>query len=83
MRGEPAQERQVRDDAADLGLAQRGREAVVRLDARLAVGDELRDHRVVRGADLVAFLDARVDADACRQPQPKRATAASNTTIAT
>ena len=31
------------------------------------VGDELRDHRVVREADLVSLLDAGVDANAGRQ----------------
>src|SRR3546814_4769646 len=31
--------------------------------ARAAVGDQLGDHRVVIGADPVAFLDARIDAD--------------------
>ena len=46
------------------------REPVERLVARLAVRDQLRDHRVVGDADLVALLDAGVDADAGRQPQP-------------
>ena len=32
-------------------------------------GDQLGDHRVVARADLVAFLDPRVDADARRQPE--------------
>ena len=46
------------------------REPVVRLGARRPVRDQLRDHRVVRRADLVALLDARVDAHARRQAQP-------------
>ena len=46
------------------------REPVERLLARVAGGDELRDHRVVRGADLVALAHAGVDADPLRQPQP-------------
>ena len=67
---EPAQEGQGGDDAFDLDRGERVAETVERLVARLAVGDQLRDHRVVAGADLVAFLDACVDADAVRQAQP-------------
>ena len=44
-------------------VGERGREPVERLVARRGVRDQLRDHRVVRGADLVALLDAGVDAD--------------------
>ena len=72
MRDEPAQERQVRDHALDLGLCERGAEPVERLGARVAVGDQLRDHRVVGEPDLVAFLDARVHADTRRQPKPRQ-----------
>ena len=46
------------------------REPVERLVARLAVRDQLRDHRVVGEPDLVALLDAGVDADSVGQPQP-------------
>ena len=70
MRDEPAQERQVRRHAADLGLAQRSAECVVGLRAGRPVGDQLRDHRVVGRPDLVALLDAGVDADTGRQTQP-------------
>ena len=66
MRDEPAQERQVRDDALDLGLRERCAEPVERLLSRLAVRDQLRDQRVVGDPDLVALLDARVDADPVR-----------------
>ena len=38
--------------------------------ARLAVRDELGDHRVVGDTDLVALGHARVDAHAVGQPQP-------------
>src|SRR5581483_3975289 len=67
------EERQVRRDAADLRLAQRGCEPVEGLGTVRAVRDELRDHRVVRRADLVALRDAGVDADAGREPQPLNA----------
>ena len=70
MRDEPAEERQVRRHAADLGLRERVREPGERLGARRPVRDQLRDHRVVAEPDLVALLDARVDADARRQAQP-------------
>jgi len=67
---EPAEEGQVGDDALDLGLVERGGKPVERLFARVAVRDQLRDHRVVGGADLVALLDARVDANVRGQPEP-------------
>ncbi len=70
MPDEPAEKREIRRDAADLRLLQSLRQAVERLLARVAGGDELRDHRVVRGADLVALAHARVDTDPFRQPQP-------------
>src|SRR2546423_851702 len=41
-----------------------------RLRPRLPRRDELRDHRVVRGADLVALAHSRVDADPLGQAQP-------------
>ncbi len=63
MRDEPAQEREVGGDAADLRLPQRLRETVERLPARVAGGDQLRDQRVVRAADLVALAHAGIDAD--------------------
>ncbi len=70
MRHEPAQERQVRGHAADLGPGERLAEKIERLVARLAVGDQLREQRVVREGHLVALLDSRVDADAVGKAQP-------------
>ena len=67
---EPAEKGQVGDDAADLGLLERVRKAGESLPAGRPVRDQLRDQRVVRRADLVAFRDARVDPDAVWQPQP-------------
>ena len=46
------------------------REPIERLGARLGVRDQLRDHRVIGDADLVALLDAGIDADPGWQPQP-------------
>ena len=66
---EPAEERQVRRQAFDLGLGQRVAQTQQRLVARRAVGDELGDHRVVGDPDLVALLDSRVDSDSARQAQ--------------
>ena len=45
---------------------ERARAAGDRLLARVAVRDQLRDHRVVARPDLVALVDARVDAHAGR-----------------
>ena len=73
MPDEPAQEGQVRDDAFDLGLGERLGEPVEGLRARLAVRDQLGDHRVVGDPDLVAFLDSRVDANAVGQAEPLQA----------
>ena len=70
MRHQPAQKREVRRDTPDLRLLQRLRQAVERLLARVPGRDELRDHRVVRGADLVPFAYPRVDADSLREPKP-------------
>ena len=70
MPDEPAQKREIRRDTADLRLLQRPREAVERLLSRVSGGDELGDHRVVRGADLVTFAHPRIDADPVGQPQP-------------
>ena len=70
MGDEPAQEGQVRRDAADLGLGKRVSEPRERLGPRRPVRDQLRDHRVVADADLVALLDAGIDADPCREAQP-------------
>ena len=67
---EPAQERQVGDEALDLGLVERMPEPLERLLARPSVRDQLRDHRVVADPDLVALLDAGVDPDRLGQPQP-------------
>ena len=49
--------------------ASASRELRERLLPSLAVRDQLRDHRVVGERDLVAFLDACVDADTRRQAQ--------------
>ena len=70
MPDEPAQEREIGRDAFDLRFLQSVAETVEGLVARRAVRDQLRDHRVVRDADLVALCHARVDADPFRQPQP-------------
>ena len=70
VRDEPAEEREVRRHAADLGLGERVCEPRERLCPRRAVGDQLRDHRVVADADLVAFLDAGVHADPGRKAEP-------------
>src|SRR2546427_6976000 len=69
MRDQPAQEGQVGDDSLDLGLGQRISEPVERLVARRLRRDQLRDHRVVGDADLVALLDPSVDPDSCWEPQ--------------
>src|SRR6266498_69761 len=69
MGDEPAQEREVRRHALHHRLGECVPQAVERLGARGAVGNQLRDHRVVREADLVALLDAAVDADIDRKPQ--------------
>ena len=64
---EPAEERNVRRHAADVGLGQSVGEEVERLRTRARVRDELRDHRVVGEADLVALLDPRVHPDGARR----------------
>ncbi len=69
MCDEPAEEGKVRRHAADLGLGERVAEPRERLGARRPVRDQLGDHRVVAEADLVAFLDARIDPDTRGQPQ--------------
>ena len=63
MRDEPAEEREVRRHALDDRLVESVGEQVERCVAIGGVCDELRDHRVVRRADLVALGDAGVDAD--------------------
>ena len=63
MAHEPAEERQVRRDAFDDGRVERLLEPRDRLVPVGAVGDQLGDQRVVREPDLVALLDAGVDAD--------------------
>ena len=70
MDDEPAKKREVRRHAGDLGLGERLAESLERLVPRRAARDQLRDHRVVGGADLVALLDARVDANVRGQPEP-------------
>src|SRR3546814_20844555 len=47
----------------DFDLRQGDDRGLDRRVALAAVGDQLGDHRVVIGADPVAFLDARIDAD--------------------
>ena len=69
MGDEPAQEREVRRQALDHGLGERVPQPEQRLVARRPVGDQLRDHRVVGDAHLVALFDAGVDADARRQAE--------------
>ena len=70
MGDEPPEEGQVRRHSLDDRLVQRGGQTVERIVAVGAVRHELRDHRVVGGPDLVALLDARVDADRRRKAQP-------------
>jgi hypothetical protein len=60
VRDEPAQEWEVRRDAPDHGLVESGGEHVERSVPVSSVSDDLRDQRVVRDADLVAFLDPGV-----------------------
>ena len=59
---EPAEEGEVRRDPSHLRLGERGCEEVEGFVPVAAVRHQLRDHRVVREPDLVALLDARVDA---------------------
>ena len=63
VRDEPAQERQVGRDAVDVGFRERFGQQVESPLPGVGPSDELRDHRVVGDPDLVAFLDAGVDAD--------------------
>ena len=70
MGDEPAEEGEVRRHSLDDRLLERGAQAVERLTPRRAVCDQLREQRVVGGAHLVTLLDARVDANTRRQPQP-------------
>ena len=69
MAHEPAQKRQVRRHALDLGVREGCGERVERLVAGVPMRDELGDHRVVGDRDLVALFDARVDADPVRKPK--------------
>src|SRR5262245_36132483 len=69
MANEPAEEGKVRRDALDLRLREGGGEALERVDARVAVRDQLRDHRVVGDPDLVALGNAGIDADPSRETQ--------------
>ena len=50
--------------SGDDGFPERRGEPVQRLVARRAMGDDLRDHRIVIGRHLVPGLDAGIDADA-------------------
>ncbi len=70
MLNEPAQERKIGRQPADVRLAQRLGEPIERFVARRSVRDELRDHGVVRRADLVALLDAGIDANPGRADEP-------------
>src|SRR5918992_5300454 len=70
MRDEPPQEREVRRHAVDLRLLQRVAKTIERLIARRAVCDQLRDHRVVGESNLVALLNAGVDANSVWKRQP-------------
>ena len=64
MRDEPAQEREVRRHAFDLGFVEGGGEGSERFVSVAPTGDELRDHRVIRQPDLISLLDACVHANA-------------------
>ena len=70
MGDEPAQEGHVGRHAADLRLGERRGEPVEGLLPRGSVRDQLRDHRVVGRAELVALGHACVDAHAGREAQP-------------
>ncbi len=63
---EPRQELDVVRDAHDPELREGGLHARQGQLARRVPDDQLRDHRVVPGRDLVALLDARVDPDVVR-----------------
>ena len=69
MGDEPAQAREVRDDALDARLLERGGETVECVLARRAVRYQLREQGVVARGDLVALGDARVHAHGSRQHQ--------------
>ena len=66
MGDEPAQEREIRRQPTDFRLGECVTQPEQGLVAGRAVGDQLRDHRVIGDPDLVAFLDSRVDPDARR-----------------
>ena len=70
VRDQPAKKREVRRHPGHFGLGERGGQRRERRVACRAVGDELRDHRVVRQPDLVSLSDPGVDADPRGQPQP-------------
>ena len=55
---------------SDLRLVERRAQLRDRVVARLGVRDQLRDQRVVTRPDVVAFLNAGVDADAGRETEP-------------
>src|SRR5262249_7009180 len=67
VRDEPAQEREVRDEAADVGLVEGVAQPLDRLVAARTGRDELCDQRVVTRPGLVSLLYAGVDPDARRQ----------------
>ena len=70
---QPAQEREVRRNAADLGLAQGSVELVEGLVARRGARDELREQGVVGGRHPVALLDAGIDANSVAESGGARA----------
>src|SRR5579863_3343942 len=67
---ERLQESGIDARAGHKGLAERQREPVERLVTRLAMRDDLGDHRIIERRDLAALLDTGVDAQrlALRQP---------------
>ena len=67
---QPAQKREVRHHALDLGLGECLGELLEGLRPVLPVRDQLRDHRVVGGADPVSLGDTGVDADTGGEPEP-------------
>ena len=71
MRDEPAEEREVRRHPFDDRLVESVGEQIERCVAIGGVCDELRDHRVVPRAHLVALGNARVDADGLREREPR------------
>ena len=72
-REQPPEESQVRPHPEHRRLAERGTQPFERRASRRAVGDDLRQHRVVSVTDRVALRDPRVDPDAGRPAKEREA----------